>query len=173
MKYFTFLMLSILLISCSKNEQKEIKKMNTVVEKEAINTVLNNWHKNASEANFDGYFNAMSNNSIFIGTDASENWNLEAFKNYSRPYFDKGKAWSFTSIERNIFFDTEGEIAWFDELLDTWSGVCRGSGVLKKSDNSWKIEHYVLSITIPNDNVETVKELNSKHDSIFISKLKK
>jgi hypothetical protein len=64
-------MLTILLISCSMNEQKEIKKMNTVVEIEAINTLLDNWHKNAAEANFEGYFNAMSNTSVFIGTYAS------------------------------------------------------------------------------------------------------
>lgn len=171
MKYIAFIIVLILLISCDTSKEKEI--FNIIEQKAEINSLLDSWHKNAAEANFDAYFNAMSNTSIFIGTDASENWNLEAFKNYSKPYFDKGKAWSFTSIERNIFVDTGGEIAWFDELLDTWSGVCRGSGVLKKTNNSWKIEHYVLSIAIPNDNVGTVKELNSKHDSIFIKKFKK
>jgi len=163
----------LLAVSCSKNEQKKTLKVNTISEKEAIQTILINWHKNAAEANFDAYFNAMSTRSIFIGTDASENWNIEAFKNFSKPHFDKGKAWSFAAIDRNIYIDTEGNIAWFDELLDTWMGICRGSGVLKKTDNYWKIEHYVLSLTTPNDNIEVVKSINKKHDSIFLKNFKK
>lgn len=170
MKKFLFLFLVVLLISCSKQQQKESNATQIILEKETINTLLNNWHKDAAEANFDAYFNAMSNSSFFIGTDATENWNIDAFKSFSKPYFDKGKAWSFTSIDRNIYIDAESKIAWFDELLATWMGVCRGSGVLKKENNSWKIEHYVLSLTIPNDNTKAVKKLNHKHDSIFLKK---
>lgn len=173
MKFYSLLFLMLLAVSCSKNEQKKTLRVNTISEKKAIQTVLINWHKNAAEANFDAYFNAMSNKSIFIGTDASENWNIEAFKNFSKPHFDKGKAWNFNAFDRNIYIDPEGNIAWFDELLDTWMGICRGSGVLKKTDNSWKIEHYVLSLTTPNDNIEEVKRINAKHDSIFLKKFKK
>ena len=173
MKFYSLLFLMLLAVSCYKNEQKKTLRVNTISEKKAIQTVLINWHKNAAEANFDAYFNAMSNKSIFIGTDASENWNIEAFKNFSKPHFDKGKAWNFNAFDRNIYIDPEGNIAWFDELLDTWMGICRGSGVLKKTDNSWKIEHYVLSLTTPNDNIEAVKRINTKHDSIFLKKFKK
>lgn len=173
MKYVTFLIVSILLISCVEKEQKQSKTINTIEVKSEINALLNNWHKDASEANFDAYFNAMSNKSVFIGTDAYENWNLEAFKNFSKPHFDKGKAWDFKVLDRNVYFDSKGEIAWFDELLDTWMGVCRGCGVLKKSNNTWKIEHYVLSLTIPNSNIDAVIDLNIKHDSVFVKKFKK
>jgi len=173
MKYYTLFFLLLTVVSCSNPTEKETTKVSSNLEKEIIQKALNNWHKNASEANFDAYFKAMSATSFFIGTDASENWDKEAFKNFSKPHFDKGKAWSFNAIDRNIYIDTEGDIAWFDELLDTWMGVCRGSGVLKKSNNSWKIEQYVLSLTIPNNNIEAVKKLNSKHDSIFVNRLKK
>lgn len=172
MRYYAVLFL-IIMVSCSTNQQKELDKVHTNLEKEAIQMVLNNWHKDASDANFEAYFKAMSNTSFFIGTDATENWGKEAFKNFSKPHFEKGKAWSFKTIDRNIYVAVKGEIAWFDELLDTWMGICRGSGVLKKSNNIWKIEHYVLSLTIPNDNIEAVKNLNKKHDSIFLKKLKK
>jgi len=173
MKNITFLFLLIVLISCCKTETKTMTVVNEVNEKEAISLVLNNWHKDAAQANFDAYFNAMSNKSIFIGTDAGENWNFEAFKSFSKPHFDKGKAWEFEAVERNIYIDTSGKIAWFDELLDTWMGICRGSGVLKKTEDSWKIEQYVLSLTIPNLNIEDVKNINKSHDSIFLNKLKK
>ncbi|MFD1079898.1 nuclear transport factor 2 family protein, partial [Longispora fulva] len=62
-------------------------------EKENINTLLNQWHKAAAEANFDAYFSKMADESIFIGTDPTENWDKQSFMNFSKPYFDKGKAW--------------------------------------------------------------------------------
>jgi hypothetical protein len=47
---------------------------------------------------------------------------------------------------------TTGKTAWFDELLNTQMKICRGSGVLVKIGQEWKIKQYVLSMTIPNDN---------------------
>ena len=44
-------------------------------EKEIISTVVDAWHKAAAEANFYAYFRLMSDDAIFIGTDATENWN--------------------------------------------------------------------------------------------------
>ena len=134
-----------------------------------IDTTLNQWHKAASDADFDTYFNLMTTDAIFIGTDATENWNIEAFKTFSKPYFDAGKAWSFTTIERNIYLNTSYEtIAWFDEHLSTQMGVCRGSGIMKKVNNKWKIQHYVLSIAVPNENVTTLTQLKKEWDTRFI-----
>ena len=45
----------------------------------------------------------MDSISVFIGTDATENWNNIAFKEFSKPYFERGNAWSFESVDRNIF----------------------------------------------------------------------
>ncbi|SNR73453.1 nuclear transport factor 2 family protein [Lutibacter flavus] len=173
MKKIAVFLIAIITVSCCKNEQKITENVNIDLEKEAIKMELDTWHKNAAEANFEAYFSAMTSNGIFIGTDASENWKTPEFKDFSKPYFDKGKAWDFTPVDRNIYIDTNGKIAWFDELLDTWMGVCRGSGVLKKIDDSWKIEHYVLSLTTPNDNVQDIIKINKKHDSIFLKRYKK
>ena len=52
----------------------------------------------------------------------------------------------------------------FDELLDTWMGVCRGSGVIELVDKKLKIKHYVLSLTIPNDIIDDVIKMNSKEE---------
>ena len=141
-------------------------------DKEAISKTLNDWHKAGAETQFDTYFSLMTDDAIFIGTDATENWNKEAFKTYSKPYFDKGKAWNFTSIERNIFLSEDKKTAWFDELLDTQMKICRGSGVLKKENGKWKIAHYVLSIAIPNDTSDKVIELKTKSDDALIEKIK-
>lgn len=142
-------------------------------EKAKINSVLDSWHKAAAEAKFDTYFGMMSEESIFIGTDATENWNKKDFMAFAKPYFDKGKAWNFTALERHVYFDKSGKTAWFDELLNTQMKICRGSGVLVKTGNEWKIKHYVLSMTIPNDNTNEVIKIKEIIENPIIDKLKK
>ncbi|MDR9458386.1 MAG: nuclear transport factor 2 family protein [Salegentibacter sp.] len=139
---------------------------------EKINNLVDQWHKAAAEADFDQYFGLMTADGVFIGTDATENWQNDDFREFSKPYFDRGKAWSFTSLERNIYFNENKSIAWFDELLDTHMGICRGSGVLQKTETGWKIAHYVLSIAIPNENVEEVTQLKKSFDKKLISEIR-
>lgn len=141
--------------------------------KNTIHKVLDAWHEAAANADFQAYFDLMAEQSVFIGTDAMENWQREAFEAFSKPYFDQGKAWAFQARERNIYFSVDGSVAWFDELLDTWMGTCRGSGVLEKQGDSWKIRHYVLSITIPNEEVEPVIGLKKSKDSLIRKQIKR
>jgi SnoaL-like domain len=140
--------------------------------KEQINAVLDYWHKAAAEANYNDYFGALTDDSIFIGTDATEHWDKKAFQAYSKPHFDKGKAWSFTALERHIYLSDDKKMAWFDELLDTQMKICRGSGVLILVDGTWKIKQYVLSMTIPNDNSDAVIKIKAPIEDALISKLK-
>ncbi|NJB36468.1 nuclear transport factor 2 family protein [Croceivirga sp. JEA036] len=138
----------------------------------AINSVLDSWHMAASQADFDAYFSKMTTDGVFIGTDAMENWQNDEFRTFSKPYFDKGKAWSFTAVERNIYVSDDKSFAWFDELLDTQMEICRGSGVLKKVNNDWKIAHYVLSIAVPNENVDELVSIKKQKDSLLLLQLK-
>lgn len=137
-----------------------------------VDSLLNQWRRDAAEANFDPYMDLMDANSVFIGTDAGENWTKTQFEAFCKPYFDKGSAWDFTVLERNIFVSNTNTLAWFDELLNTWMGVCRGSGVLEVSGGEWKLKHYVLSVSIPNQNIRSVVEIKSKSDSAFLAKYK-
>ena len=146
-----------------------VKTDKSAIRKE-VNTLLVNWHKAASDANFKEYFGVLDSSAIYIGTAAEEIWTKEKFANFSKPYFDKGKAWSFTTLERNIYVSESANIVWFDELIDTWMGTCRGSGVLQKKGDSWKIKQYVLSVAIPNDDIQAVIDIKKKNDSIFLEK---
>lgn len=114
----------------------------------------------------------MTSDAVFIGTDARENWQRSEFMRYAKPHFDKGKAWSFNAVERNIYPDESYHFAWFDELLDTQMKICRGSGVLRKEDGKWKIAHYVLSIAVPNENVDALVKLKAEKDSLLLKQLK-
>lgn len=134
---------------------------------------MDDWHQAASNANYENYFGKMDSISIFIGTDATENWDKTAFASFSKPYFDQGKAWSFTAIERNIYANEDGSYLWFDELLDTWMGICRGSGVIQNKDGQLMIKHYVLSVTVPNDDIQELISLKKEKDSLLTAKLKK
>ena len=144
---------------------------NQTISKENINATLDAWHKAAADANYGNYFDMMTDDAIFIGTDATENWNKTDFQAFAKPYFDKGKAWNFTAVERHIYFDKTGKTAWFDELLNTQMKICRGSGVLVKMGKEWKIKHYVLSMTIPNDNTNEVVKIKTPIEDALLKKI--
>lgn len=141
-------------------------------EKAAVAATLTLWHKAAAEARFQPYFALMSDDAVFIGTDPTENWQFDAFKTFAKAHFDKGKAWNFTAVERHIYLSEDHNFAWFDELLNTQMKLCRGSGVLKKVNGQWRIAHYVLSMTIPNENTDEVVALKTKFDAELIARLK-
>lgn len=175
MKKIAFLLLLAICTACnfvaSKTTTPKDQIVSPEVSKDSINKVLEEWHAAASNAHFDDYFELMSKDGIFIGTDATENWQNREFREFAKPYFDKGKAWSFSTLERNIYTSETGKTAWFDELLNTQMGICRGSGVLENINGDWKIRHYVLSIAVPNENVEEVTQLKKEFDNNLISKL--
>jgi hypothetical protein len=168
MKKILFFALTLLLFSSFTSYTNSENK-----EQEQITIVLDNWHKAAADANTKLYFGALTDDAVFIGTDATENWNKKEFEAFAKPYFDKGKAWDFKPLERHIYLSKDQKTAWFDELLDTWMKVCRGSGVMVKVGNEWKIQHYVLSMTVPNDNTNEVIKIKASIEDAFVQKLKK
>lgn len=60
-------------------------------EKSEINAVINQWHKAAADAKYHDYFNLMTDDAVFIGTDATENWNRKEFETYSKHILTKEK----------------------------------------------------------------------------------
>ena len=124
-----------------------------------INQLLDNWHKAATDADLDNYFNKMTEDAIYLGTDAGERWTKDEFYKFCKPYFDKGKAWDFKAKNRTVYFSENFKTAWFEETLDTWMGACRGSGVLVYQNSEWKIKHYNLAVAVPNDVVQAYIKL--------------
>lgn len=138
---------------------------------EVIDSLITNWHHMAATSEHDAYIGLMSEDGVYLGTDATEYWTTRQFSQWSKPYFDQKKGWNLESIQRHIYLGKHRETAWFDELLDTGMGLCRGSGVLQKVNGQWKICQYVLSQTIPNELTKQVKELKKKNDSLLIHQL--
>lgn len=124
--------------------------------RENINRMLDSFNIAAANADFAAYFNYFSEDAVFIGTDATEHWSKGKFMVWAKPYFDRGETWHFKSLDRNIYFHTSGDLAWFDELLNTQMKICRGSGVLVRKETGWKIQQYVLSVTVPNSVIDSI-----------------
>lgn len=123
---------------------------------------LDDFHKAAANADFDGYFDLFSKDGVFIGTDASERWTVDTFKEFVKPYFSQGKGWTYVPRDRTIV--VHGDVAWFDELLDNEAyGECRGSGVLVKENGAWKIAQYNLHFPIPNDLAKEITKMIKAH----------
>lgn len=116
-----------------------------------VASVLDGFHAAAAAADEEKYFAALAPGAIFLGTDATERWTKDEFRQFAHPYFAKGKAWTYKATSRWITFAPDRQVAWFDELLESpHLGTCRGSGVLVSIGGSWKIMQYNLSIAIPN-----------------------
>ena len=124
-----------------------------------IHAVVDDWHRAAAEADLDAYLGAIAEDGVFLGSDDWERWPRDKFLAYAKPHFDQGKGWTFLPRDRVVAFSADGRTAWFDEKLDSeHMGLCRGTGVLERRDGRWKIVHYSLTITIPNDLVGEVKQ---------------
>lgn len=130
-----------------------------------VDQFLDDWHKAAAEADFKAYFSKMDTDAIYLGTQYNERWTKQEFATFSKPFFDKGRAWDFSAIDRHLYHSEDNSLIWFEETLKTWMGVCRGSGVIRNYGDSLKIIHYNLAVTISNDLVHDFVEL-VKNDSI-------
>jgi ketosteroid isomerase-like protein len=122
-----------------------------VGERAGVDSVLTAFHLAASEADSERYFGLFAEDAVFIGTDASERWTVDAFRAYAEPYFERGQGWTYVATERHVTIAPDGTTAWFDEILDSQSyGVTRGTGVLVREGGGWKVAQYHLTIPVPN-----------------------
>lgn len=129
-----------------------------------INAFIDQWHRDAANVDREAYFGKIDDKGIYIGTDASEIWTKQEFYDWAEPQFTgDGKAWDFKAVDRNIYVEDDPGFIWFDELLSYTGGTLRGSGVLIRREDGWKILHYVLSLPVPNDKFRAVlKAMNEE-----------
>lgn len=142
-------------------------------EAKQIAAMLDSFNVAAAKADFNTYFGFYTEDAIFTGTDATERWNKKQFMEWARPIFARGRAWDFKALQRNIYFDETGKLAWFDELLNTQMKICRGSGVLVKEGGAWRVKQYILSTMVPNDLLDTVIKLKTPQEDSIIRALEK
>ena len=128
----------------------------------AVNTVLDDWHAAAAEADEARYLGHFAPEARFLGTDAGERWPIEEFRAYVHEHFPQG-GWTYHPHDRVVVLSRDGLIAWFDEeLTNAGYGELRGTGALRRQGGVWRITHYSMTFTIPNavarDVVDLVRE---------------
>ena len=146
---------------------------NTTNDEKQVVAMLDSFNAAAAKADYNKYFSYYTDDAIFTGTDATERWDKKAFMAWAKPIFDKGHAWNFTALERHIYFDKTGNLAWFDELLNTQMKICRGSGVVVKQGDDWKVQQYILSATIPNNQLDSIIKIKTPAEDSIINTFKK
>jgi hypothetical protein len=117
-----------------------------------VHQVLDSFHDAAAVGDEDRYFAILPNDSVFLGTDATERWTGKQFRSFAMRYFKLPSAWTYVPLERHVTLSADGKLAWFDEALDNAGyGECRGTGVLAKRDTGWVVLQYNLTVPVPND----------------------
>lgn len=117
--------------------------------KQQVSAFIDLWHEDAANAR-PAFFDKIAKDGVYIGTDKHELWKRDEFKVWAKKAFERSTAWAFTPLRRNIYVSADKSVIWWDELLDTRMGPCRASGILHKVGNGFEIDHYQLSIAVPN-----------------------
>ena len=97
--FFGFLFLLLAFTCKAQSTPKDIN---------SLDQQIDNWHVAAAQANFETYFALTTSNFVFLGTAPGERWSKAEFMAFSKPYFDKGKAWDFKPSNRQWNFAGNG-----------------------------------------------------------------
>lgn len=124
-----------------------------------VGRVLDTLHRAAAEADAERYFACFAPDAVFLGTDASERWDLEAFRAWAAPHFAAGRGWTYLPRDRHVALGCDGRLAWFDERLEhARYGELRGTGVLRRDGEAWRVVQYDLGFVVPNEATAEVVE---------------
>lgn len=151
------LVASLFVMSCART-QAAAPPVDRDAAVHAIEAALDDFHRAAAEADEARYFGHFAKDGVFLGTDATERWDVAAFRAYAHARFVKGTGWTYHPKRRAVRVSADGETAWFDEdLLGEKAGPCRGTGVFVRENGAYRIALYSLTVTVPNDRFAAVR----------------
>jgi hypothetical protein len=131
--------------------------------RQQVNAFVDRWHDDAAHTRPE-YWDKFAPQGVFIGTDKSEIWSRDEFKAWAKRFWDRKKAWNFTAQKRNVYFSPDKQYVWFDEQLNTQMGTCQASGVLRHTATGFLIEHYQLSLAVPNPLMDSFTKAIADHE---------
>lgn len=130
----------------------------SVADTDLISAVLDEFHDAAANGDKTRYLNQMTDDAVFMGTDETERWPKHPdFTDYVDMRFVDGRGWTYHSVDRNVQISDGGDVAWFDEVVfSETNGRFRGTGILVRDADQWRIAHYAFSFLIDNEHWEAV-----------------
>ncbi len=137
--------------TASPAERTTYSPSDALLIKDAHSTV-DDWHQAAAAGDRDRYLGHFAPDAVYMGTDPSERWDLATFTAYVQEHFQPGAGWSYQPSNRHIMLGSGSTMAWFDEELESNGyGALRGTGVMRRDSDEWKIVHYSMVFTVPNE----------------------
>ncbi len=127
--------------------------------------LLRDVHVAKGEGDGSRYYGLFVPEAIVLGTARSERFSLAGLQAILGPYYAQGRRPTSIPIEQQVYLSPDGGWAWFEELIERkYLGLMRGTGVLRKVDNTWKFVHYNLIILVPR---ELSEDLAQRIDAFY------
>jgi ketosteroid isomerase-like protein len=102
-------------------------------------------HKAAEEKNPAAFAALLTDDVVFLGIDGGARLEGESARDFFSESFDDGQGWAYRSSDRAMYLSVDGGVAWFDEVLvNGETGSRRGTGVLVRQGEDWKLAQYNL-----------------------------
>jgi ketosteroid isomerase-like protein len=126
---------------------------------EQVEALITGFLSAAAEADAEAYFGALDEDAILIGTDVGERWTTAEMRTLLEPVFARGERRKSVPSETHVTVADDGRTAWFDQRLESerW-GEMRGTGVVRRDGERWKIVQYAWSFPVPNELVPELSE---------------
>ena len=111
-------------------------------------------HKAGAGANPAAFQSLLAQDVVFLGVAGATRLEGQSARDYFSEHLMLGKAWAYRSTGRETRLSPDGSVAWFDETLQhDQLGRGRGTGVLIRSSEGWKLAQYNLIVPLPGDAV--------------------
>ena len=124
-----------------------------------MNAFVDAWHDDAANARW-AYFDKIAPDGVYIGTDRTELWHKDAFKAWAKPYFERKKALGLQGDPaQRLHVRPMARPSGSTSCSIPQMGPCMASGVLRRTAGGFEIEHYQLSMAVPNELAKTVTQL--------------
>jgi len=150
-------LLALLGASCANSEQAPARRPapSDADVTSRVNAFVDAWHQDAAHAR-PAFFDKIASDGIYIGTDKTERWTREAFREWAKPAFARPVAWAFTPLHRNVRVSPDRTFVWFDQQVRSSMGILQATGVMRPAADSFEMVHYQLSIAVPNEIIPEV-----------------
>jgi hypothetical protein len=112
-------------------------------------TALDALHQAGADANAAAFEALLAEDVVFLGVGSAGRLEGQAARAYFSEYLAQGNAWAYRSSLRETRVSADGSVAWFDETLEHGQlGLGRGTGVLVRSGEGWKVAQYNLTVPV-------------------------
>ena len=109
-------------------------------------------HKAGADANPAAFESLLAQDVVFLGVDGAARLEGQSAREFFDEHLMQGNAWAYRSSARETRLSPDGSVAWFDETLQhDQLGRGRGTGVLIRSSEGWKVAQYNLIVPLPGD----------------------